>query len=85
MILSFLSLFLKNHSEIYKELFKNNIEDQNTEVYKTSVVPFNKELINRKYEKQKPHMISQSDTPAPEELLVRKKRRDAASVTSSLS
>ena len=55
-------------------MFKNNIEDQDTDVYKTFVVPFDKELINRKYEKPKPHMISQSDAPAPEEVVVRKKK-----------
>ena len=54
-------------------------------MYKTFFVPFDKEFINRKYEKQKPNMISQSDEPAPEELVVRKKLRHTASVTSSLS
>ena len=43
----------KSHSGLYKELFKNNIEDQDTEVYKTFYATFDKELINRKYEKQK--------------------------------
>ena len=35
------------------------------EVYKTFFVPFDNGLIKRKYEKQKPNMISQSDAPAP--------------------
>ena len=76
--------YYKNHSGLYKELIKNNIEDQGTEVYETFVVPFDKELINIRYEKPKPHMIYQSDAPAPEELVVCKKI-DASSVTSSLS
>ena len=41
-------------------------------------------MINRKYEKPKPHMISQSDAPAPEEVVVCKKI-DTSSVTSYLS
>ena len=53
-------------------------------MYKTFSVPFDKELINRKYEKHKLHMMSQSDAPAPEEVVLRKKR-DTASVTYSLS
>ena len=43
--------------------------------------------MNIKYDKPKPHMISQSDAPAPpsqEEISVRKKI-DTASVTSTLS
>ena len=55
--------FSESHSEFYNELFEKNIENQDTEVYKTFSVPFDKELINRKYEKPKPHMISQSDAP----------------------
>ena len=47
-------------------MFKNDTENQDTEVHKTFFVPVYKESINRKYEKQKPHMISQSDEPAPE-------------------
>ena len=35
--------------EFYKALFKNNIEDQHMEVYKKFLVPFDKELIKRKY------------------------------------
>ena len=41
-------------------------------------------MINRKYDKQKPNIISQSDSPAPEELELPKKQRDAASVKPSL-
>ena len=33
-------IFSKSHSELYKELFKNNIEDQDMEVYKTFTVLF---------------------------------------------
>ena len=55
-------------------------------MYETFVVPFDKELINGKYEKQKLHMIYQSDAPAPptpEEMSERKKN-DTASIISSL-
>ena len=55
------------------------------EVYKFFIVPFSIELIKTKYEKQKTNMISQSEAPAPEEILVRKHQRDAASHTSHLS
>ena len=34
--------YSKSHSEFYKELFKNNIDDQDTEVYEMFVVPFDK-------------------------------------------
>ena len=34
--------YSKIHSELYKELFKNNIDDQDTEVYEMFVVPFDK-------------------------------------------
>ena len=50
-----------------------------------SFVSFDKELVNIKYEKQKPNMISQSDAPASEEVVLRKKRRDTDSITSYLS
>ena len=36
------------HSEFYKELFENNIEDQDTELYTTFIVPFYKQYINTK-------------------------------------
>ena len=32
--------FSKSHTGFYKELFKNNTEDQDMEVYKTFIVPF---------------------------------------------
>ena len=62
----FLKPFSKSHSELYKALFKNNIEDQYMEVYKTFPVLFDKELTKTKYGKQKPNMISQSEALAPE-------------------
>ena len=55
------------------------------EVYKTFIVPFDKELIKTKHEKQNPIMIYQSETPAPEEIVVRKHQIDTVSYTSSLS
>ena len=66
--------YSKSHSEFYKELFKNNIEYQDKDMYEKLVVPFVRELINRQYEKPKPHMISQSDAPAPEEVVVLQKQ-----------
>ena len=48
------------------------------EVYKTFLAPFDKELIKEKYEK-KENMISQSEAPLPEEIVVRKHQRDTAS------
>ena len=62
----FLTFFSKIHSEIYKALFKNNIEYQDMEVYKTFLVPFDEEFIKKKIEKQKLNMIFQSEAPAPE-------------------
>ena len=44
--------------------------------------PSDKELINTKYEKQKPNMISQSEAPVPEQIVVRKHLRDTASYIS---
>ena len=41
----------KIHSELYKELFENIIEDQDTELYTTLIVSFDKEYIKTKYEK----------------------------------
>ena len=55
------------------------------EVYKTFLAPFDRELIKTKYEKQKPNMISQSEVPAPEQIVVRIYQRDTVSYTSSLS
>ena len=51
------SVFLKTifstiHSEFYKELFENNIEDQNTELYTKFISPFDKEYIKTKYEEK---------------------------------
>ena len=54
------------HSEFYKKLFENNIEDQDTELYKTFIVTFDKEFIKTKYEKKGQNIISQSEAPAPE-------------------
>ena len=54
------------------------------EVYKTFVVPFDNELIKKKYEKQKPNVIYRSEAPVPEEIVVRKHQRDASSDTYSL-
>ena len=54
------------------------------EVYKTFLAPFDKELIKEKYEK-KENMISQSEAPLPEEIVVRKHQRDTASYKFSLS
>ena len=39
-------------SELYKELFENNIEDQDTELYTTCIVLFDKEYTKTKYEKK---------------------------------
>ena len=55
------------------------------EVYKTFLVPFDKDLIKRKYKKQKPNMISQSEASDTEEIVLHKHQRDTASVTYSLS
>ena len=55
------------------------------EVYKTSPISFDKELIKTNYEKLKPNMIFQSEAPAPEEIVVHKHNRDTASYTYSLS
>ena len=41
-----------SHSEWYKELFKNNIEYQETELYTTFIVPFDEEFIKTNYEKK---------------------------------
>ena len=49
------------------------------------IVPFDVELIKAKYEKQKPNVISQSEAPAPEEIVVHKHQRDTASSAYSLS
>ena len=57
--------YSRRNSEFYKELFKENIEYQDTEVHTMFVVQFDKELINRKNEEPKPHLISQPDAPAP--------------------
>ena len=38
----FKTTFSKSHSEFYKALFKNKIENQDMEVYKTFIVPFDK-------------------------------------------
>ena len=38
-----------------------------------------------KYEKQKTNMISQSEAPAPEEIVVQKHQRDTASYTCYVS
>ena len=54
------------------------------EVYKTFSVSFDTELVNRKYEKLKPNMLSKS-APAPEVVVVLKHWGYTASVTSSLS
>ena len=54
------------------------------EVYKTFLIPCDKDFIKRKYEKQKPNMISQSEAPALEEIVVCKHQRNTASVTYSL-
>ena len=41
--IDFLKKFVsKSHSEFYKSLFKKSIEDQDMEVYKTFLVPFDK-------------------------------------------
>ena len=42
-------------------------------------------MINRKYEQQKPNIISKSEAPAPEEIVVRKCHIDTASYMFSLS
>ena len=84
LIFSFKTTFSKIHSEPYKALFKRNIEDQDMQVYKTFIVLFDKELIKKKYEKQKPNMVSQSEAPAPEEIVVRKHQRDTDYYTYSL-
>ena len=55
------------------------------ELYKTFIVPFDKELVRTKNEKLKPNMTSQSEAPAPEQIVVRKHQRDTASHTSSFS
>ena len=55
------------------------------EVHKAFLVSFDIELIKKKYEKQKPNMISQSEAPAPEEIEVRKHQRDTAFYTPYLS
>ena len=55
------------------------------EVYKTFIIPLDKELTKTKYEKKKPNMISQSEAPAKEEIVVLKNQRDTAYHTSSLS
>ena len=52
------------------------------EVYKMFSVPLDKELIKKKDEKKKPNMISQSEAPAPEEIVVHKHQRDTASLSS---
>ena len=40
------------HSELYKELFEKNDEDQDTEIYKTFIESFNKESIKKNMEKR---------------------------------
>ena len=60
------------HSEFYKELFENNIEDQDTELYTTFIVLSDKESIKTKYEKNGPNMITQSEAPAQEGIEVQK-------------
>ena len=65
-----LILFSTINSEFYKNS-KMNIEDQDTELYTTFIVPFNEEFIKTKYEKIL-NIISQPETPAPEEIEVHK-------------
>ena len=55
------------------------------EVYKIFIVPLDKELIKKKYEKQNPNTIYQSEEPALEEIVVCKHQIYTASHTSSLS
>ena len=45
----FKTTFSKIHSELYKELFKSNNENQYMEVYKTFIVLFYIKLIKKKY------------------------------------
>ena len=75
------TFFSKIHPEFYKEPFKKNIEDQDMELYKTFRVLFDKKLIIKK----RPNMITQSEEPAPEEIVVRKYQRYTSSYTSYLS
>ena len=42
------------------------------ELYKTFIVPFDKEFIKAKYQKIGPNMISQPEAPATEEIEVDK-------------
>ena len=44
--------FFTIHSEFYKKRFEKNIEDQDKELYKTFIVPFDKESIKTKYVKK---------------------------------
>ena len=62
------------HSEFYKELFENNIEDQDTELYKFLLYPLINN-ISRQNMKKVPKIITKSEALAPEEIDVKKHRR----------
>ena len=47
-----------SHSQLYKELIKYNIEDQDTELYTTFIVPFDEEFIKTNYEKNTKYYFS---------------------------
>ena len=51
----FKTTFSTINSEFYKELSENNIEYQDTELYTTFIVPFDKESIKTKDEKRTKH------------------------------
>ena len=48
------------HSELYKKTFEKDIEDQDTELYKKFIVPFDKKSFKTKNVKNGPKSITQS-------------------------
>ena len=60
--------FLKNLRIIQNSIkrIEKGIEDQDTKLYKTVFVPFDKESIKTKNVTNRPNFITQSEAPSPE-------------------
>ena len=70
MIVFFLNLpLIQNY---IRNIFEKDIEGQDTELYKTFFVPFDKESIKTKNVNNSPNSITESESPALEVIVVDK-------------